>query len=75
MHVAHVSALALSMAIVAAATGAHPAGSSTTRTPVTSASAAHARMVLPFIEDDYMRAVAEARARKVPLFIEAWAPW
>jgi len=33
------------------------------------------RTVLPFIDDDYRRAVAEARARKVPLFIEAWAPW
>jgi hypothetical protein len=32
-------------------------------------------MVLPFIRDDYTRALAEARARKVPLFIEAWAPW
>ena len=34
-----------------------------------------ARMVLPFIADDYTKAVAEARARKVPLFIESWAPW
>jgi hypothetical protein len=33
------------------------------------------RSVLPFIADDYTRAVAEARARKVPLFIESWAPW
>jgi hypothetical protein len=33
------------------------------------------RMVLPFIQDDYTRALAEARARKLPLFIEAWAPW
>ncbi len=33
------------------------------------------RPVLPFLADDYTRAVAEARARKVPLFIEAWAPW
>ena len=31
--------------------------------------------VLPFIEDDYPRALAEARSRKLPLFIEAWAPW
>jgi hypothetical protein len=30
---------------------------------------------LPFIEDDYPRAVAEAKAKKLPLFIEAWAPW
>jgi hypothetical protein len=37
--------------------------------------AAAAGRVLPFITDDYDRAVAEARARKVPLFVEAWAPW
>jgi len=30
---------------------------------------------LPFIEDDYPRALAEARSRKVPLFVEIWAPW
>ena len=34
-----------------------------------------ATSVLPFIQDDYARALAEARARKVPIFIEAWAPW
>lgn len=40
------------------------------------ASGAHAAgRVLPFISDDYDRAIAEARARKVPLFIESWAPW
>ncbi len=30
---------------------------------------------LPFIEDDYPRALAEARAKKLPIFVEAWAPW
>jgi hypothetical protein len=30
---------------------------------------------LPFISDDYPRALAQARSRDVPLFIEAWAPW
>jgi hypothetical protein len=30
---------------------------------------------LPFQSDDYPRALAEARARDLPLFIEAWAPW
>jgi hypothetical protein len=30
---------------------------------------------LPFIDDDYARALVEARARKLPLFVEAWAPW
>lgn len=31
--------------------------------------------VLPWIEDEYPRAVAEAKARKLPLFVESWAPW
>jgi hypothetical protein len=31
--------------------------------------------VLPFVADDYPKAVSEARAQKLPLFIEAWAPW
>lgn len=30
---------------------------------------------LPFQSDDYSRALAEARARDLPLLIEAWAPW
>jgi hypothetical protein len=31
--------------------------------------------VVPFIEDDYAKALSEARAKKLPIFIEAWAPW
>jgi hypothetical protein len=30
---------------------------------------------VPFIENDYTRAVSEARTKNVPLFVEAWAPW
>jgi hypothetical protein len=30
---------------------------------------------LPFVEDDYARALEQARARNVPIFLEAWAPW
>ena len=33
------------------------------------------RPALPFIADDYPRALAEARAKKLPIFVEAWAPW
>jgi len=33
------------------------------------------RAVLPFIHDDYPRAVLEARARKLPLFIETSTRW
>jgi hypothetical protein len=27
------------------------------------------------VSDDYPRALALARARQLPLFVEAWAPW
>jgi hypothetical protein len=30
---------------------------------------------LPWIEDDYGRALTEARAKKLPIFVDAWAPW
>ena len=39
------------------------------------APAAASTPALPFIEDDYDRALAEARAQNLPLFTEAWAPW
>ena len=42
--------------------------------PLFSAQAA-ARPTLPFIEDDYPKAIAEARAKKLPVFVETWAPW
>lgn len=37
--------------------------------------AAHAKEVLPFIENDYATAMARAKTSKLPLFVEAWAPW
>jgi hypothetical protein len=39
------------------------------------AAAPSARAVLPFVEDDYSKAVAQARSRHLPIFLEAWAPW
>jgi hypothetical protein len=41
--------------------------------PTVGTAAAGAR--LPFIHDDYPRALAEARTRKVPLVVDVWAPW
>lgn len=58
-------------AVLAASLVAHPAG-------VAAATAAPPREAgarLPFIENDYAAAVAQARARGVPIFVEAWAPW
>ena len=34
-----------------------------------------AKQVLPFIEDDYAKALGSARAHELPLFVEVWAPW
>ena len=33
------------------------------------------RPVLPFVEDDYAGAMQKAQAKKLPVFVEAWAPW
>ena len=37
--------------------------------------AASATPVLPFVEGDYARALSQARGRRQPIFVEAWAPW
>jgi inner membrane protein len=42
---------------------------------VVSPAPAASRSVFPWIEDDYGKAIAQARARNVPIFVEAWAPW
>ncbi len=39
------------------------------------AGSAEPRPALPFIADDYPGALAQALAKKVPIFVEAWAPW
>ena len=59
--------LLASLALAASVGTAHAAAKT--------APAAYLKPVVPFIENDYARALAEARARKVPLFVEAWAPW
>jgi len=39
------------------------------------AAPAVAKEVLPFIDNDYSKALAQAKKRNVPLFVDAWAPW
>jgi len=30
---------------------------------------------LPFIHDDFAKAHSQAMRRKLPIFVECWAPW
>jgi hypothetical protein len=30
---------------------------------------------VPFIRDDFAKAIAQAQAKNQPIFVEAWAPW
>ena len=62
MRARHSSALALSVVLAAGVAAIASTG-------------VGAKKSVPFIDDDYTKAVAEAKARKVPLFIESWAPW
>ena len=39
------------------------------------AAPALAKEAVPFIENDYARAIVQAKAKNVPLFVDAWAPW
>ena len=69
----HIAAFSLALVVaLAAPAAAAPARAASAAKPKR---AAPPHPALPFIQNDYPRALAEARARKVPLFIEAWAPW
>ncbi len=37
--------------------------------------AAHEGAPLPFIDDAYDTALAQAKAKGLPLFVDTWAPW
>jgi hypothetical protein len=34
-----------------------------------------AQEALPFLENDYPAALAQAKSRGVPVFVDVWAPW
>jgi len=34
-----------------------------------------AKEVVPFIDNDYAKALAQAKKKNVPIFVDAWAPW
>src|SRR6202040_2071716 len=49
--------------------------STSTSTSTPTATATRSLSSPTFIEDDYPRALAQARAEGKPLFVDAWAPW
>jgi hypothetical protein len=62
--------------VCAAAALAAPARATTSAPPKTAGSATPKwNPAVPFIEDDFGRALALAKERKLPVFIEGWAPW
>jgi hypothetical protein len=72
----HFGALELGLSAILLAGPA--AAATTVKKPTTAkpaSASAQPAMVMPWIEDDYARAVSEAKARKVPIFVESWAPW
>lgn len=42
---------------------------------VASAALAAPKTGLPFIRDNYPKALAEAKKSGLPIFVECWAPW
>ena len=73
MRTLHLLALGVAFAVL---TGTAAASTTATATKAASAKSASAwKPVVPFIEDDFGRALALAKERKLPVFIEGWAPW
>jgi hypothetical protein len=77
-HLTRAASLALAAGLALAAPPAAAAGTSAPAAkgakaarPAKKGEPAH----LPFIEGDYARALAEAKARNVPLVVDVWAPW
>jgi tetratricopeptide (TPR) repeat protein len=70
---AAVFALACTQARPATPTTSAASAAPDTAAPTAAATAPPA--TLPFIEDDYPRALAEARAKHRPLFVDTWATW
>jgi hypothetical protein len=69
--------LVIVIAASLASAAAHAATTTAKSAPAATAKGTSAKWnpVVPFIEDDFGRALALAKERKLPVFIEGWAPW
>lgn len=75
MRASPVMTAALFVALLAIPPAGHAAPAPARAAAKTGAAKGAAHAVLPWIEDDLTRALAEAKARKLPIFVESWAPW
>ncbi|HNX19960.1 MAG TPA: hypothetical protein PKG80_06775 [Acidobacteriota bacterium] len=63
-------------ALVAALVACAPREEATSpRARRAAAEAAAYAAALPFIENDYARALAAAKAKDLPIFVDIWVPW
>jgi len=75
MRTEHLMGAALLAALLAIPAGARAASAPVRASAKTVVAKGAAHPVLPWIEDDLNRSLAEAKARKLPIFVESWAPW
>ena len=54
---------------------ANAGATATSSSEATAATVGTKSRPLPFIEDDYARALAEAKSKNKPLFVDGWATW
>jgi len=73
MRTLHLLALGVAFGVLTGTAAASTTATATKAAPAKSTSAW--KPVVPFIEDDFGRALALAKERKLPVFIEGWAPW
>ena len=73
MRTPHLLALGVAFGVLTGTAAASTTATATKAAPAKNASAW--KPVVPFIEDDFGRALALAKERKLPVFIEGWAPW
>lgn len=80
MRLPRVVPLAVAAVLVTLATLAAPAPDARAATPAKTAAPKAPKhgaipAAVPFLDDDFTKAVALAKESKRPVFIEAWAPW
>ncbi|HEY8078561.1 MAG TPA: thioredoxin family protein [Labilithrix sp.] len=66
---------ALILLLALAACGGPSAPAASAPAPASSATLIEAREAVPFVHDDWPRALADAKRSKRLVFVDAWAPW